>query len=272
MKNIIFLVTFLAFALFANAYELTYTYDEATLTAVVTGCDDGTITSVEIPATVSHDSKDYTVVGIGTRAFLNFSALAIITIPPTITSIGKEAFEGTAWYTNKEVQELAYVGNWAYKYKGGLPQNEVLEEGTAGIADGCFMDKGYLLSVIMPNSVTHIGMDAFKKCYKMTSAEIPTSLTSIGIRAFQSCSFLTSVTIPNSVTTINYYAFSFCDGLTSVTLSTALTSIGAGLFYECRKLPSINIPTSVANIGNDAFNSCIKLTSLIIPEGVTMIG
>ena len=43
---------------------------------------------------------------------------------------------------------------------------------------------------------------------------LPNSVTSIGAQAFDECSSLTSVIIPDSVTSIGYYAFKGCDSLT----------------------------------------------------------
>ena len=59
-----------------------------------------------------------------------------------------------------------------------------------------------LTSIIIPNSVTSIGSDAFRGCTGLTSVTIPDSVTSIGTCAFYECTSLTDVTIPNSVTSI----------------------------------------------------------------------
>lgn len=67
-----------------------------------------------------------------------------------------------------------------------------------------------LINVIIPNSVTSIGVIAFSSCYGLTSITIPNSVTSIGYQAFQHCNNLTTVTIPNTVATIGDYAFCNC--------------------------------------------------------------
>ena len=126
--------------------------------------------------------------------------------------------------------------------------------------------------LIMPNSVTNIGKNAFYKSANLTSVTIPGSVTSIGNYAFCGCPDLTSVTIPGSVTSIGVYVFGGCTGLTSVTMSNSVTSINKRAFMNCSKLTSITIPGSVTSIGDEAFANCTNLTSVTIPGSVTSIG
>lgn len=71
-----------------------------------------------------------------------------------------------------------------------------------------------ITKVILPNSITSIGDNAFRFCSSLTSINIPNSVTSIGLGAFQDCTSLTSINIPNSVTTIGNNAFDGCTNLT----------------------------------------------------------
>ena len=111
-----------------------------------------------------------------------------------------------------------------------------------------------------------------KNCTKLREVVIPNTITSIGDEAFYGCSSLASVTIPESVTSIGKSAFYNCRSLTSVIIPDGVTSIGSSTFYGCSSLSSITIPDSVTTIGNSAFYNCSSLTNIAIPESVTSIG
>jgi hypothetical protein len=73
-----------------------------------------------------------------------------------------------------------------------------------------------LTSVILPNSITAIGIDAFHSCSSLTSITIPSSVTSIGYNAFASCIGLTTLNIPAAIDLIGMYAFSGCSNIKSM--------------------------------------------------------
>ena len=120
--------------------------------------------------------------------------------------------------------------------------------------------------------ITMIGVEAFRRCYSLTSVTIPNSVTSIERSAFLDCNLLTSVTIPDRVTKIGDYAFAGCYSLTSVTIPDSVTSIGYEAFYYCCNLTSVTIPDSVTKIGGRAFECCNKLIRVSIGDNVIEIG
>lgn len=100
--------------------------------------------------------------------------------------------------------------------------------------------------VVIPDSVTAIGVKAFKGCSSLMSITISDSVTSIGDEAFLDCSRLTSITIPDSVTSIGEEAFSGCSRLTSISVPDSVTSIEAPAFTECENLQDFTCPSSFA--------------------------
>ena len=252
--------------------------------------------SVVIPESVTYSGTTYSVTSIGSSAFSSCFDLTSIEIPNSITSIGVDAFYGTAWYDNQP-DGVVYAGKVLYKYKGTMPANTsiVVKEGTCEIADYAFSYCSGLTNVVIPNSVTSIGSNAFRGCTGLTSVEIPNSVTSIGDYAFGYCSGLTSVEIPNSVTSIGIMPFSGTawyknqpDGViyigkflcgykgtmranTSIVIKEGTWGIADNAFSSCSNLTSVVIPDGVTNIGRCAFYYCTGLASIVIPSSVTSV-
>ena len=140
------------------------------------------------------------------------------------------------------------------------------------IYSGVFKNNYKITSVIIPDSVTIIGSDAFYYCSSLTSIVIPDSVRGIGNQAFYRCSKLTSVVIGDSVTSIGSFAFYYCSSLTSIVIPDSVTIIGSDAFSGCSSLTSVVIPDSVTKIGDYAFKYCSSLTSVVIGDSVTSIG
>ena len=135
-----------------------------------------------------------------------------------------------------------------------------------------FSDYRGLTGIVIPDSVTSLGEDAFAGCSSLTNITIPDSVTSIGKKVFFICSSLTSITIPDRVTSIGELAFAGCTSLTNIIIPNSVTEIGENAFEDCHSLTSIIIPGSVTSIEKYAFRKCSSLASVTVGNGVTSIG
>lgn len=139
------------------------------------------------------------------------------------------------------------------------------------IPDEYMSGSDYKGEIIIPNSITSIGEEAFRGCSGITSITIPDSVTRIGKGAFNRCSGIKSITIPDSVKSIGGYAFFRCTGLSSIEIPDSVSSIGDGAFDTCYGLKSVTIGSSVTYLGWGAFKNCYGLRSITIPGSVTSI-
>ena len=228
---------------------------------------------IEIPAKFG----DYTVTGIGNRAFYCCSDLTEVTIPQSVTSIGERAFAACRNLDSVTINDAATsIGNRAFT-ECPLTTTLSLGKKITTIDDYAFYDCRGLTSVTIPPSVTSIGDDAFLQCIHLKTLSfgenIKTNIETIGDDAFYYCIELESVTIPQSVTSIGNDAFGQCHDLQSLTIKDAATSIGHRAFLGCTSLETISLGENIKTIGYHAFNSCtsINLTNVTIPENVTTI-
>jgi len=123
-----------------------------------------------------------------------------------------------------------------------------------------------IYEIVVPNTVTTIGVRAFKDCQRLESINLPTSITDIGIGVFSLCERLATINIPNSVTEIGYGAFSFCKRLTAINIPKSVTKIAPSAFLCCERLTFIIIPDSVTKIGELAFLGCRGLKDIALPS------
>ena len=218
--------------------------------AAFRGCSG--LTDVTIPGAVTF---------IGTDAFLWCTGLESVTLPAGVTSIGESAF---TYCTALKEFRVDKSNRFYCNDESGILFNK--DKTTLVQAPGTFSG-----SYSIPDSVTHVGTDAFRGCEGLTSITFPDSVKSIGAGAFIQCSGLTDLTIPDSVIDIGVMTFWDCDGLISVSVGNGVMKIPYEVFSGCDRLRNVTFGESVTVIDIRAFRKCSALESITFTNRVKRV-
>jgi hypothetical protein len=86
-----------------------------------------------------------------------------------------------------------------------------------------------LESIVVPEGVTTLGLDAFIECFSLQDIQLPSTLTTISRGVFWECHSLQQIHLPASVNYIGEYSFFHCPKLRDIyvhaTTPPAITSI-----------------------------------------------
>ena len=181
------------------------------------------------------------ILTIGKSCFQQARVLETVTIPQSVTSIGKIAFYGIPTLTAINVN----ANNANYVTVNGVLYNKDMTELIAYPA----AKSG--TSFIVPDSVLTIAEGAFYGAKNLVSITLPDNLTSIGRRAFMNCTALTTINIPAGVNKLEASTFRDCSSLATDTfLISDTTIIGENVFLGCDLLYTIgDLDTSSTSVG-----------------------
>lgn len=183
----------------------------------------------------------------------------------------------TSWFfeyvdESKIKFELSQDGS-SYEVQGfidGYFQPDILiprthhQKNVTVIGKNAFLDYGGLRSVWIPETITKIDDSAFENCHNLKYITLPsvdTSLTTIGNNAFKECWKLERVDNlkENPITHIGDYAFAMCGLFGELVLPPTLTSLGKYAFYKCNGIWKIILPDSLTDVGESAWEGCSSL-------------
>ena len=224
---------------------------------------------------------------IGHHAFEGAKDLTSITIPETVKSIGTDAFKATKLSSiiiPKNVERI-YAGAFSETpitsitvskdnkwYDSRNNCNAIIETSSNTLIAGC-------QNTVIPEEILAIKDNAFSGCSKLTSITLPESLTEIGIEAFKSTG-LYNISIPKNVKSIGTGAFSYTS-LNSMEVDPNNQWYDSR--YECNAIiktsnnqliagcGNTTIPDDVISIGSYAFAGVKGLKFIEIPRNVTII-
>ena len=248
--------------------NLKYTVtDAATHTVELTGYESALAGEVNIPATVTNESTEYSVTSIGNMAFSWCSQLTAVTIPEGVATIGSYAFERCSSITEVNIPASAInIGGWVFDYCSALTAIHVAEGNTAySSEDGVLFNKDKTTLVCypigktettytVPATVTNFTTSAFENCTALAQINLPNSLTDMANRTFYGCTSLTEVTLPDGVTRLMGFNFTDCSALEKVTLPEGITYIGSGAFKNCSVLTELTVwAITPPTLESDAF-------------------
>ena len=216
--------------------------------------------NITIPSKIGN----YTVTGIGDNAFAN-ADIKTITIPPTVRTIGKGAFDGCASMTSvyglENCENILQIPDSAFRY--------------------CYS----LKDIDFPPNLVYIGKEAFAHCDELQSVEFPSKLKKIDDDAFLWCESLSNVVFSDSITTLGTTAFGACFQISKIVLPLSIESCSTAPFANCQSLTTIIVDEDnpyLTVVDNILYNK--KLTIIrcypsgktekefILPEGITDIG
>ncbi len=233
------------------------------------------LTSVTIPNSVTTIHKD---------AFQN-TDLSVVTIPDSVTTIGAGAFWGCYDMQTVNISKsVTSIGDCAFGYCTDTTAFNVhVDNPNYCSIDGVLFNKDKTVLIqypggksgayTVPYGVTTIGESAFVNLSNPSSITIPNSVTTIEDSAFSCCDVRT-IKLPDSIIHIGWDAFNYCGYYdNSYNWKNGLLYIGKYLIAAKTSITgACEIKDGTTLIADYVFYSCSSLISVTIPDSVTTIG
>lgn len=211
------------------------------------------------------------VTTIGSWCFDEHSQLVKVSLPEGLEKIGEGAFRVCTSLKSVNLPEtLTTIEDSAFALCGSLKGDIVLPSCVESI--GTAFQSSAIESITFPSGLKEIRASAFGGCNNLTNIVIPDTVTYIGSNAFSNLNGLKHVEIQGGSMIIDLWAFSYCNALEEVILGEGIREIRMQAFAYNPALKSVEIPGSVAHLDREAFYGCEGLQTVVLREGLQTLG
>ncbi len=131
--------------------------------------------------------------------------------------------------------------------------------------------KQNIKSVVIPDTVAVIGMEAFFHCANLQTVYFGSGLKKIGTEAFFHCDKLEKVLLPEGIEEVGIDAFRNCYVLQEVYIPKSLVRLDSGSFVGCTALTTITFGEGTEKLNGYAVFAGAGVEEITIPESVTEI-
>ncbi len=239
-----------------------------------------------VPATLNY----LTIIGgkIPANAIYGCDSILNITFQENVTELGQNCLYGCTALQKVSLVFPSYSTTFPYLFGGSSPNKIKTVEILGGtmIPYRAFRLGPSIEEIIIPETITAVGIDAFYGCglekvnYNGTIDQwaminFPSSSPYSNPLSLANGLYINDVEVTqiniSEATSINAYSFINCTNVTNINIGASVTIIGESAFEGCANATNITIGENVTTIEKNAFANCTSVITITIGEKVSLI-
>lgn len=180
-------------------------------------------------------------------ALTGMSKLTAISLPKSLTAIGKGSLSGCGITSLDIPESVESVGDYAAMRCEALTNLKI-------------------------NGVSSFGTRAFANCPQLATVEISSSAAQLPEGLFEDCAAIKNIDLKALINCrdIGAWAFAECNGMQTLVLPPATAELATGSLYGTSTITTLTLPENVQYIDNHAMGSMTGLKTLKVNEVAQM--